>query len=404
LSSIEYVYSTEADISIDSGAAINEREFVQALLKDFSEQVVCVVPYPKRPEVIFDPRVEYVFPHRSTPFRYVLYSAASFVRIWRVCRAHNVKALAFRLGLNPLVPLLLSWLLREPLFLKTFVGHITLERRGQPWTARALAAALRPLTTVIAQRALAVDTVSAEFMDWTRFRYGVRQDRLHLIPNGANTDFFSPGDTASCRTELHLDHFSKIIGFVGAFRAVYRVDDLIRCMPAILELGNVGLVLVGDGPERASIEARVRSLGLKEHVVFTGKVPYKEVAKHMCAFDIGLDLSLVPVPVGGKVLYTHVSQKVAQYLACGLPVVAYDTLDNRFLVEERIGNVAPAGDISRLAEAIRLCLSVDGDEASELRKRARAYAEAHLSATVVAEQRLAMWRAALSSQLKEAVT
>ncbi len=404
MSSIEFAYSTEVDISIDSGQGINEREFVQAVLNDLPGQVVCVAPYPRRPDVFLDPRIEYVFPHRSTPLRYVLYSVASFVRIWRVCRAHDVKALAFRLGLNPLVPLLLSRLLHKPLFLKTFVGHITLERPGQPWTTRVLAALLNPLCTAVVQRALAVDTVSAEFMEWTRFRFGVRRDRLHLISNGANTDFFSPGPMASSRTALSLDRFSKVIGFVGAFRAVYRVDDLIHCMPAVLKFGNVGLVLVGDGPERASLEERVRSLGLEEHIVFTGKVPYQDVPRYMRAFDLGIDLSLVPVPVGDKVLYTHVSQKVAQYLACGLPVVAYDTQDNRFLAEECIGNVAPAGDLSRLAEAIRLCLSDDGNKASEMRNCARAYAEANLSATVVAKQRLAVWRAALSSQLKDVVT
>ena len=104
--------------------------------------------------------------------------------------------------------------------------------------------------------------------------------------------------------------------------------------------------------------------------------------------------------VNGNVLYTSYSQKLPQYVSCGVPVIAWDTLDTQFLKQERIGDIAAVEDINSLAQAIKRLLTMSDSEYTQLRLRARAYAEANFSAKVLAAQRIAFWRSALATQTR----
>ena len=117
----------------------------------------------------------------------------------------------------------------------------------------------------------------------------------------------------------------------------------------------------------------------------------------MNAFDIAVDLSLVPMNINGKILHASYSQKIAQYLACGLPIVAWDVVDNHFIHKENIGALAIPEDVESLFKAFEQLLEMKDEERKELSHRARKYAEKYLSIGKLTEQRLDMWRSSVKN-------
>lgn len=163
----------------------------------------------------------------------------------------------------------------------------------------------------------------------------------------------------------------------------------------------LSLMLVGDGANRIALEALAREQAVVEQVVFTGFIPYAMIPEYMRTFDVAVDLSLVSMKIGDKVLNASYSQKIPQYLSCGLPVIAWDTLDTQFLKHEQIGDVAPLGDVDSFAQAIRIHLTMNDLECMQLRLRAREYAKEHFSAKALATRRFAFWQSALATKHKD---
>jgi glycosyltransferase involved in cell wall biosynthesis len=94
-------------------------------------------------------------------------------------------------------------------------------------------------------------------------RYGVRPDHIFVLPNTANTDLFRPD------ADVHPD--IDLI-FVGNFIARKRVDLLLQALKAVHETRpQTRLLLVGDGEERARLEALAEALGLTDAVEFHGQ-------------------------------------------------------------------------------------------------------------------------------------
>jgi hypothetical protein len=115
---------TEYDISLDHGPGINERELVDVLCKSYGEEVICLAPFPTYPESYIDPRIEYVINHkRSNKLSYWAYLMDTFIRALRLYRRYQFPASVVRIWQTPFVPLMLSWLLKTPLFLKTLAQY-----------------------------------------------------------------------------------------------------------------------------------------------------------------------------------------------------------------------------------------------------------------------------------------
>jgi glycosyltransferase involved in cell wall biosynthesis len=80
-------------------------------------------------------------------------------------------------------------------------------------------------------------------------------------------------------------------------------------------------------------------LGIGAHVTFTGAVPYERASTHLALGDLA---------VAPKLSLTEGNGKLVNYMAMGLPVVAYDSPVNREMLGA-LGIYAPRGDWSALA-------------------------------------------------------
>ena len=100
------------------------------------------------------------------------------------------------------------------------------------------------------------------------------REKFRVIPNGIGLERFrrlDPAGASALRAALGLDRRSPVIGCVGRLTTEKGHEDLITAMVAVSQqFPEALLLLVGDGPRRAELEAQVERLGLRGHVRFLG--------------------------------------------------------------------------------------------------------------------------------------
>jgi glycosyltransferase involved in cell wall biosynthesis len=161
--------------------------------------------------------------------------------------------------------------------------------------------------------------------------------RLTIIPPGIDTARFAPSDSAAARRRLGFAPSWRIIGTVGRLVPVKGQHFLIDALSALPPEAHVAIV--GEGPERASLEAQARRNGVVDRVHFLGQRSDPE------SILPALDVFCLPS------LNEGLPRAVLEAQACGIPVVASDVGALREAVAAT-GRVVPARDAGALAQAI----------------------------------------------------
>ncbi|MFJ1577580.1 MULTISPECIES: glycosyltransferase [unclassified Streptomyces] len=100
-------------------------------------------------------------------------------------------------------------------------------------------------------------------------RWGVRPDRIHVVPNGIEVGRFAYDETArrTARARLGVPENAFVVGGVGRLTGSKRFDRLVR---AVAELPGARLLLVGDGPERDRLLRLARERGAADRIMLHG--------------------------------------------------------------------------------------------------------------------------------------
>jgi len=384
---------TEVDISIDNGPGINEREFVSGLLRRHADDVICVLPEPQRPDVFHDARIRYVTAHRRSPARYLSYVRDSKRVVNALLDEGPLAALVFRPGGTPLLPYSLSRATRTPILLKKLALHAIFgdEVTRSP-IKNAVSRSLFPMYRSVIQSALAADVESFTYIDWLHERFGIERQRMRVIPNGVNTQLFEPGAGEDRRKGRDLDGFDTVIGYVGALSRIRRIGTLLESFAGLEDAERTALVLIGGGADLDSLRAEATELGVGSRVKFVGPVGYSSVPGWMRSFDVAVDPTAVRMRTREGVRTASYSQKIGQYLASGVPVLAWQCRDTDFLVEQGVGRTAPYPDAGALASALDDLIRMTRVRKDEIRKRARKVAEQRFDSQALADLRVAWWR------------
>jgi glycosyltransferase involved in cell wall biosynthesis len=386
------------DLSLSTGYSINERESATALLDQFPDRIRVICPEPAHPEAFKDPRFDYVYNHRRHhPYHHALHTIAFRRKLKEIVNGELVSAIIFRLGPIPVVPALT---IREgvPVILKTMKVPEPIMPRKRKWTQRLTALSSLPLYRYVAKNSIGGDVESHSYADWMQSRFSMSPAKLAVVPNGANTDVFRPYERGASRRKYGWEKFKYLIGYVGGIDSLRGVDVAVDAMSALRDVPDLGLVMVGQGLLVEEIRRRVSREGLEGRVILPGPVPYAEVPAVISAFDVAIDLTLVRTRIGNRTLYGSHSQKIPQYLACGVPVVAWETPDTAFLDENRVGRTAPVNDTSALTRLLRE-LALNGSVGWPDRTSIRQFACDSMSANAVARRRMKFWTELLTLQV-----
>jgi glycosyltransferase involved in cell wall biosynthesis len=219
-------------------------------------------------------------PRRLIRLRHVL-STADVVHssLWGA----NLAARVVAMSLNPRPAVVVSERSVEDF---RSVGHRALDRMLGRWTDEYIAN-------------------SSDVADFVRRSHRVSRERVTVIGNGIDDRIFFP-DLGG-----HDDEGPRTLGTVGRLIPEKGIDVLIAALPAVLEKRAVTLTVVGDGPERSSLEAAARGLP----VSFAGQL---SDPADVASFLRSLDVFVMPSRWEG------LPNAVLEAQACGVPVVATD--------------------------------------------------------------------------------
>jgi glycosyltransferase involved in cell wall biosynthesis len=194
---------------------------------------------------------------------------------------------------------------------------------------------------------------------------GFKPEAISVIPNGHDLAWYERGvDRGAVRQKLGIAANEKMLLFVGRLTDTKRVNDGISAL-AIVRTTDPGtkLVIVGDGPERASLEEQARRLGIEKQVVFTGQ------QADVTNFLMSADVFVFPSE------YEGLPNSLIEACLAGLPVVACEVPGVTDVVNDGTSAIlVPTRNPERLAEGIQRLLH-DPAEAERLaavaRERAR---------------------------------
>ena len=168
---------------------------------------------------------------------------------------------------------------------------------------------------------------------------------ISVIPNFVDTTHYSPTTerdfTALSKIFGRCSAEEKIIVHVSNFRPVKRVPDVIRVFEKVNREENAHLVLIGDGPERSSVENLVRELELCDKVCFLGKQEsFVNILQHA-------DVFLLPSESESFGL------AALEAMSCGVPVVASNT-DGipEVIADKETGFLSEVGDIESMSKNV----------------------------------------------------
>ena len=192
---------------------------------------------------------------------------------------------------------------------------------------------LRALEAFLVRRATVVITLLPGMRDYLAER-GLPTQHVVYIPNGADLEAFAPttppGDLPAA-VESGMREITRmqvegrfVLGYLGAFGRVNRVDVIARAAALAegREPGRIGVVLIGDGPERPEVE---RLAAGDSAVAFGPPVPRSTVPAVLRA----LDATVVHTTYTPVYRYGISFNKLFEYMAAARPVVfacdsAYD--------------------------------------------------------------------------------
>lgn len=184
---------------------------------------------------------------------------------------------------------------------------------------------------------------------------GIAAEKVTVIPNAVDVEGFvlSGIPDGNLKAKLGLD-VPVVLGFVGSFYAYEGLDLLLDASAEVLRRrSDLGVLLVGGGPQEANLKAQARRLGIEDRVVFSGRVPHAEVSRY---YDL---IDLLAYPRHSMRLTELVTPlKPLEAMAQGRVFVASDVGGHRELIKDGVtGRLFPAGSRDGLAIAIEEMLA-----------------------------------------------
>ncbi|HEB66741.1 MAG TPA: glycosyltransferase [Gammaproteobacteria bacterium] len=207
-------------------------------------------------------------------------------------------------------------------------------------------------------------------------RIGVRQDKLAYIQNGVDLS------EVHAATPAERDGSERRIGFVGQMISRKNVRALLDVFEAYHRRHpGSRLVLLGDGEERAGLEAYATTLAAADRIDFLG------FRKDRLALLKTFDLFAMTSTLEG------IPRCLMEAMAAGIPAVAYDIPGiDQLIIHGETGLLAPPGDSERLLAHWETLLH-DEATARALADRAKAYVEEKYSAQRMAREYTDLFRA-----------
>jgi glycosyltransferase involved in cell wall biosynthesis len=238
------------------------------------------------------------------------------------------------------------------MFAANFLGRLAALLAGVPVIVSTvqLIAEREKWWEILLDRALQLKTgmmiTSSEAVRRSFIERGIREDKITTIYNGIDFSKFDSIDRVEARNrirpELGLKDSTFLVGTVARLQRVKGVECLIEAANHIVEsVPNARFLIVGDGPQKAELQYRIKQLDLSSRFIFAG------TREDVPAILSALDLFVLPS------LSEALGIAVIEALLMRVPVVATNVGGVPEVVKSgETGLLVPPKDPIRLGEAI----------------------------------------------------
>ncbi|NOR82842.1 MAG: glycosyltransferase [Ardenticatenales bacterium] len=180
----------------------------------------------------------------------------------------------------------------------------------------------------------------------------VPSERIHPVPDCVNTETFRPAARGASATltslkgQLGIPAGRSVVIYLGLLATYQGTPCLIQSAAQLKAAGIDAHFLIMGYPGHQDYAQMAHGLGVEDRVTLTGKIPYEQAAHYLSVGDVA---------VAPKLSATEGSGKILNYMAMGLPTVAFDTPVQREYLGD-LGVYAPPGDLDALTAGIRTLL------------------------------------------------
>ena len=219
----------------------------------------------------------------------------------------------------------------------------------------------KPAVTFSINNSDAVTSVSQSLKDDTLRLFNIKKE-IEVVPNFIDTKKYE-NLYSDCERELIASKNEKIITHISNIRKVKRVDDVIEIFDRIQKKIPAKLVIVGDGPEKESLENLCKKKGIDEKVLFVGNS--HEVDKILCFSD----LFILPSE------HESFGLVALEAMVCGVPVISSNAGGlPEVNIHGESGYLSNVGNVDEMAKNA-LKILVNGDTHQLFKRKAKENAQ-----------------------------
>jgi glycosyltransferase involved in cell wall biosynthesis len=247
-----------------------------------------------------------------------------------------------------------------------FQGSLTAEMIDHHFVKQGSAfyRALLRLETWLDRSSPMIVTSSAQAAHLLRDNFGCRPEQVQVLPDCVNANVFrpaasyDPSEMAALRGRLGIPPDRRLIVYLGLLAEYQGTGLLLEALQRLVQERRDAHLLLMGFPNVESYRAKAQMLGVSEFITFTGRVRYEEAPKHLALGDVA---------VAPKLSLTEGAGKLLNYMAVGLPTVAFDTpVARQYLGPD--GLFAERGNAASLADQLHAALFPSVDSARRHRQ------------------------------------
>ena len=182
-------------------------------------------------------------------------------------------------------------------------------------------------------------------------RRGLPPSKCTIIMNSADESLFAPGSKSSAVLERAPTQPSFVMMYHGTLTRIYGLDIALEAFGMVHEqMSGAQFWILGDGPERGSLETVAKKLGLASKVKFIGSVLPQEVPQWLSECDVGVLATRQDV-----FLDLSFSNKLSEYILMGKGVIVSRLKAIRhYFSEEALAFCSPENPADFASQMLRL--------------------------------------------------
>ena len=156
----------------------------------------------------------------------------------------------------------------------------------------------RKLSRAFVRKADCVIAPSNKTASYLKNECAIKNKPIYIVPTGIDVEpfkkeNFTQEEKDALKESIGVSKDEKVILFLGRIADEKSIDVLIDQMPNVFEeYPKAKFVIVGYGPQEDQLKSQVKKLNLQDKVIFTGKIPWKDVPRYYNMADVFVNASL----------------------------------------------------------------------------------------------------------------